>query len=138
MIALGIATAVRRNTRDGTTERDLAGRLADRRSTPLDLPHIGDVHTPAIPDDLAMVGDLTARLRVKRRLTQQHGDATIVEPTHRGHQRVDLHGVVPHEARRWQDRRPRLGITRRQTAPRIHIGEIIRADAELSGFPLRL
>ena len=73
---------------------------ADRRRPAVDLAHVVDVDAPAIADDLAAVGDLAARLRVERRLAQQHRDAAVGEVPNGRDLRVDLDDVVADERRR--------------------------------------
>src|SRR5690349_20937375 len=110
------------------TEVDLTGRLANRRCASVDLFHIVDVNSPPVANDLSMIRDLTAGLRVKRRLAQQHRDATIVETTERSDLRVDFHRVVADEARVRQLWRP--AIRRDGAAPRREVREVVRANAK--------
>src|ERR1051325_2759907 len=97
VIALGVAAAVRRDAGRHAAKREGAIQRTYRRRTTVEFLHVLHVDTPAFADDLSAIGDLSARLGVERRLAQQHGDATVTQPTESGDLCLDLDDVVPDE-----------------------------------------
>ena len=72
-----------------------------------------------------MIGYLTTRLRVKRRLAQHHRYAAIRQRAHGGHDGIRFGDFVPDEA-------AKLGRMLLVERPLRRIAEIIGADGDLT------
>src|SRR5262245_59735462 len=97
VITLRIATTARGNTRRDATERELPANLAECRGASVDFANVVDFVAPSVALDLALVGNLTAGFRIKRRLAQENRDAAISEMFHRRDLRLDAHSVIADE-----------------------------------------
>src|SRR5207237_2021808 len=77
VIALGLPPPLARHTRRNAPETEGARERTDRGRPAVDLAHVVDLDMPTVADDLAPVGDLTARFRVEGRFPQEHGDPAV-------------------------------------------------------------
>ena len=131
VIALGLASPLRRYPRRHAPKAKGSGERTDRRGPAVDLPYIVDFDAPAVAGDLSAIGDLTAGFRVEGRLSEQHRDASVRQMTHRRRLRLDLDRVVA-------DERAVGGLLASRELPLRPIGEAVRADGELFRLPLFL
>src|SRR6185312_6265972 len=97
VVSLRVPSTVARHARDGTAESEGPAQRPERGRTALHLLHVVDVHTPAVADDFAAIGDLAAGFGVEWRLLQQHGDAAAGEVLDCRHFGFGLDHVVADE-----------------------------------------
>src|SRR5205814_1493021 len=97
----------------------LTGAFPKRGDTTVDFTNFVDVDTPAIALDLAAIGDLAARLDIKRSLAQHYGDAPVRQISFRNDLGADVEKIVADEGSRLIALRP------------VSLAEYILANAEL-------
>jgi hypothetical protein len=77
MIARDVAAPRGRDTRDRGAEFDIAAQHTDRGDPAINFLDVVHVHAPPVvrADDFYRIRHLAARFGVKRRITEDHGDA---------------------------------------------------------------
>jgi hypothetical protein len=97
VIALGVAAPIARDGRSRFPQLHDAGDFAKRGDASVDFADFVDVDTPPLTLDLAVVGDLPARLGVEWCLTQNYGHATIGQILFSEDGSADVERVVARE-----------------------------------------
>src|SRR6185437_12999675 len=99
VIALRVAAPIAGDARLHAAEMKLAGEIADGDVPAVHLLHLVHRNAPTVAYDLPSVRDLSAGLRVERRLLQHQRETPRGQPADGDDLRVDLGLVVSNEVR---------------------------------------